>query len=71
MTDRTIPSYVRVPPARRGSLVSALLRFDARFRQRRSLERLDARQLRDLGLGEADVARETGTPFWDAPAWWR
>lgn len=37
-------------------------------RQRRELAGLDARLLRDIGLTEADVARETARSFWDIPA---
>lgn len=36
----------------------------ARRRQRLDLGRLDDRMLKDLGLTRADVARETGKPFW-------
>jgi uncharacterized protein YjiS (DUF1127 family) len=35
--------------------------------ERRALERLDARLLRDIGLDAAAVAREAARPFWDAP----
>ncbi|MEJ6392211.1 DUF1127 domain-containing protein [Gymnodinialimonas sp. 2305UL16-5] len=46
-------------------------RLGAAWRQRRQLERLDARMLRDIGLTEADVHREMGRPLWDAPHPWR
>jgi len=45
-------------PAGRVSLLGWLLAADARHRQLRSLERLDARLLRDIGLTSGDVARE-------------
>ena len=59
------------PSSRRGGFVAALLRLDARFRQRRVLERLDDARLRDLGLDRDEIARETGRPAWNAPDWWR
>lgn len=66
---RSLPAPFRT--AHRPGLLAAVLRLDARFRQRRALERLDDRALRDLGLDARDVARETGTMPWDAPLWWR
>lgn len=37
-----------------------------RWQQRRQLERLDRRMLRDIGLDPLDVLRETRKPFWSA-----
>jgi uncharacterized protein YjiS (DUF1127 family) len=34
-------------------------------RQRRQLATLDDRMLSDIGVGRADVERETSRPFWD------
>jgi uncharacterized protein YjiS (DUF1127 family) len=46
----------------------ARLRLWRRLRaQRRSLARLDARLLRDIGLDEAAAAKEAARPFWDLP----
>jgi len=45
-------------PAGHLSLLGWLLASDARYRQLHSLERLDARLLRDIGLTSDDVARE-------------
>lgn len=42
----------------------------AAWRQRRALVRLDDNARRDLGLTEADVARETSRPVWDVPQRW-
>ncbi|MGZ9811092.1 DUF1127 domain-containing protein [Pseudoroseicyclus sp. H15] len=39
--------------------------------QRRALASLDQARLDDLGLSQADVAREAERPFWDVPATWR
>lgn len=55
---------------RRPGLLATLLRLDAAFRQRTALSRLDAHLRSDLGLGEADIARELGSRAWDAPGWW-
>ncbi len=71
MTARPLPAYARVPAARRRKLVDIVLQLDARYRQRRALARLGPARRADLGLSEADVREETGTPAWDAPAWWR
>lgn len=35
-----------------------------RARQRRQLAELDARLLKDIGLTESDVLRETAKPIW-------
>lgn len=35
-----------------------------RARQRRALQRLDDRMLKDIGLSRADVAHESDKPFW-------
>jgi uncharacterized protein YjiS (DUF1127 family) len=46
----------------------ARLRLWRRLRaERRSLMRLDARLLRDIGLDAAAAAREAARPFWDVP----
>ena len=46
-----------------GVLAALLLRWD-RSRQRRHLHELDERLLRDVGLHQDEVARETAKPFW-------
>ncbi len=38
--------------------------------ERRALARLDAAQLRDLGLTRDEAAAEASRPAWDAPANW-
>ncbi|MGY8995490.1 MAG: DUF1127 domain-containing protein [Alphaproteobacteria bacterium] len=35
--------------------------------QRRELRNLDARSLRDIGIGRDDALRESRRPFWDGP----
>ncbi len=35
--------------------------------ERRALEALDARLLRDIGLDAAAAAKEAARPFWDVP----
>lgn len=41
------------------------------WRQRRSLARLDAARLEDVGLTRAEAETEAGRPIWDVPANWR
>ena len=53
--------------ARRLTLAERL----AVLRQRRQLASLDAAALKDMGLTEADVAREAKRPVWDVPSNWR
>lgn len=43
-----------------------LLAFDV-ARERRSLQRMDARTLKDIGLSRADALREADRGFWDVP----
>ena len=38
----------------------------ARARERRSLSRLDARLMRDIGVSADEAAREAAKPFWRA-----
>lgn len=44
----------------------ALILWQRRFRDRRHLEGLDDRMLKDIGLTRANVEREAGKPFWQA-----
>ena len=44
--------------------VVTVLGWHERTRQRQALVALDRRQLRDVGLTPADVARETNKTFW-------
>ena len=41
-----------------------LVAWEQRWRQRRVLETLDSRAIKDLGLSDADVYREASKPFW-------
>lgn len=55
----------RVSPTR--SWLARLLRdWKARARGRCELRRMDARQLRDIGLDDEQLGRETAEPFWRA-----
>jgi uncharacterized protein YjiS (DUF1127 family) len=47
--------------------VCTLLRWQELSRQRRALEELDDRLLKDIGLTRADVLQEATRPFWDDP----
>ena len=46
------------------SWLDALATWLERARQRRALQRLDDRMLKDIGLSRADVAHEADKPFW-------
>lgn len=52
-------------------LALILTRATALVRQRRSLGRLDAHELRDIGVTAAQARTEAARPVWDAPAHWR
>jgi uncharacterized protein YjiS (DUF1127 family) len=45
-------------------LYSTLLYWQRNLRTRRQLARLDARQLADAGISEAQRQAELATPFW-------
>ena len=45
-------------------LLTTLLGWSARARERRSLYRLDDHLLKDIGLTRADVEREASKHFW-------
>ncbi len=49
-----------------GSLTSLLLLWSARARQRRALELLDDRLLRDIGIARIEAELEARKPFWRA-----
>ncbi len=44
--------------------LDTLLMWQERAFQRRALEQLDARMLKDIGLSSADVQNEVRKPFW-------
>lgn len=46
--------------------VGLLLRWQARIRQRRDLEEIDPRLLKDIGLTAEQRAEEVRKPFWKA-----
>ena len=46
------------------TLFEALLTWQRRARERRHLAELDPRLLRDMGISEAEAARESAIPFW-------
>lgn len=52
--------------ARRAGMagLDILLDWQERAAQRRRLEAMSHRMLRDIGLSRADVARECAKPFW-------
>ncbi|MEM1375034.1 MAG: DUF1127 domain-containing protein [Pseudomonadota bacterium] len=68
MTDLTT---TLTRPSRRGGLLSMMSHWTRVARSRRSLARLDADQLADVGLSSDEAEAETKRAFWDAPATWR
>ena len=48
------------------AVLDRMVLWQARRTQRQVLAGLDGRLLKDMGLSHADVARETGKPFWRA-----
>jgi uncharacterized protein YjiS (DUF1127 family) len=46
-------------------LYATLLHWQRNLRTRRQLARLDARQLADAGISEAQRQTELGKPFWN------
>lgn len=50
-------------PSVRG-ILDWLVAIDARYRQRRTLETLDDRMLRDIGVTRAEVEQEMRRPLW-------
>jgi uncharacterized protein YjiS (DUF1127 family) len=44
--------------------------YFALARQRRALARMDAAQLRDLGISLDEARNEAARPVWDLPARW-
>jgi uncharacterized protein YjiS (DUF1127 family) len=45
-------------------LLAILFGWHERVRQRRQLDALDERMLKDIGITRVDVAREAGKHFW-------
>jgi uncharacterized protein YjiS (DUF1127 family) len=56
----TLPGVGRVA----GLVLSLILLWQERARQRDHLESLDDAMLKDIGLSRADVDREAAKPFW-------
>ena len=54
------------PPVRTAflGLLTILASWQERWAQRRALETLDDRAMRDLALSRADIHREASKPFW-------
>ena len=67
MTAQTLSTATTFIPRLRRSRLSAWIGL---WRQRRSLARLDAHLLTDIGVTREAAAREAGRPIWDAPRNW-
>lgn len=51
-------------------VVALVLKLDAIWRERRSLEQLDDHILKDIGSTRQEVRAEAKRPAWDAPNRW-
>lgn len=47
---------------------SVVLRWQELARDRRRLQEMDERMLKDIGISRADALHEASRPFWDGPA---
>jgi uncharacterized protein YjiS (DUF1127 family) len=59
--SRWVPPWPRMAVRR---MAAAMVAYYDRARQRRALEGLDDRMLKDIGLSRADVHGECRKPFW-------
>lgn len=63
-TTRSHPVRAWTWPRLSGAgLVARVVRLDAAYRQRRALQELDDRMLRDIGITRADVETEAAAPL--------
>lgn len=63
-TTRTVREVAAAMLDRAGALLTALLDWQERARQRRQLLALSDGALKDFGASRADAEREGGKPFW-------
>ena len=66
LTSLTMPRPARAAPTARPSFRQLLLLWRRRARERDELARMDARERRDIGVTDADVAMEISKPAWRA-----
>ena len=75
MTSSILPTVSRTAPARSGEVsgfsggvvlraADTVINWLQRDRDRRSLQTLDDRLLRDIGVSRSDVEHEVAKPFW-------
>jgi uncharacterized protein YjiS (DUF1127 family) len=64
MTRPEITFGRQVTFPRPGSLLTVVMEWDARFRNRRALAALPPERLSDLGLAPRQIAAEASKPFW-------
>ncbi|TCK99404.1 uncharacterized protein DUF1127 [Shimia isoporae] len=67
----TTYSIAERKPALRNKGISQVFNWLLLARQRRQLATLDDHALEDMGLTQADVARESKRAAWDVPAHWQ
>lgn len=63
-TTRTVREVAAAMLDHAGALLTALLDWQERARQRRQLLALSDGALKDFGASRADAEREGGKPFW-------
>ena len=69
-TENTLAPKLQIVPTGPSFGLKSFFAFASLYRQRRDLSRLDARQLRDVGVSETEALRESQRPVWDVPAHW-
>ena len=67
----TLGADYATTPAQRGSLLKAVIKMTALYKQRRDLARLTSDQLADIGVSAAAAREEANRSVWDIPQSWR
>lgn len=58
------------PAKSSASFLDRLIAMDATYRERSKLSKMDARQLEDTGITQADAMAESAKPVWNVPHHW-
>ncbi len=61
---RVLDGFLAWLPRAPRTLFETLLTWQRRARERSQLATMDSRLLSDMGISEAEAARETAIPFW-------
>jgi len=67
----TTSTFSAAPLRSKASALTMLRAIFALYSQRKALAKLDASDLRDLGLTRAQALEEANRPIWDVPSNWR